>query len=71
MEAIQDFFNNLTTVIKTNENERINLESWKNTEKGSFAYLHQEVKENAKDVLMIHITRTEYLKSVLIPLFDF
>lgn len=58
MESIQEFLNSLA----------INsISSWRESQNGVFTHLHTEVKTEKEDMLMIHVTRTEYLIHVLIP----
>lgn len=72
MEAIRDYFNNLPYLsdglIKEMQTQIIQ-------DKSSFAYLYfdrREDRTNGKqsDLVILNISRTEYLNNVLIPLFD-
>lgn len=72
MEAIRDYFNNLpylsNGLIKEMQTQIIQ-------DKSSFAYIYfdrREDRTNGKhsDLVILNISRTEYLKNVFIPLFD-
>lgn len=74
MKAIRDYFNNLPS-LSDSLIEGVQIKGWRSQEKPVFAHIYVENKSNKtnnkqSDMVILNITRSEYLSNVLIPLFD-
>ena len=72
MKAIRDFFNNLPEL---SSSLGVQIQGLRSLDKPAFVHIYIEKKSSntnnkQSDMVILNITRTEYLKNVFIPLFD-